>query len=738
MHQPRARLARTAALMLWVRRWRLSPGTIIAIVAYVMVAVFGAALAAALLIPAYGARFVPQGEAIVPILNGQPYPALTGTTPITIANRSAQITVPAATLVPDDMAPGTPAQIRGWYRDRSRIAEVACGEAATISFRSATGAVSAPLAPQRRGIVDLRLDFWLLTLEAVLVGILGLWVRANRPRELSSWLFGASCDGILLAAMSGAVFDSRELTADGTLLQVMAGLNYTGSNLASFGLTALFLVVPTRLAGTRITLALLAIALVLGVIEGLGLVSLRAFYVGLLPNVVAFPLIVAAQWRATRRDPAGRMLLRWVGVTVLLSSSLLGLGMAAPVLFGVPPLASDGFSIVPMAITYGGIALGVGRVRMFELDQWSYRLLLGAVAIIVLLGIDAAAIYLLDTAAPVALAIALLVAGYLYMPLRSRLWAAISGGRPVSRDALFRHAALVAFGPTSTARRADWRALLDRMFEPLEIASATRPVGRAELAGRGEFLLIPATSDDVALQLRFARRGRRTFGSADLATARELIVLIEEAETARAAYTRGVTDERQRIARDLHDDVSSLLLTGLHRRDVDEVRGDVRRALGEIRTMVTSLTGPARPLTETLADLRYECAGRLHNHGIALDWPLAADNDIDTAELDYARHKAITSTVREAISNVIRHANATRVRVSVTVDAAALAIAIDDDGHGRPAAAIPATGGGGNGLGNLVARVSEIGGECHYLHLAPGFGVRLSIPLAGGETSSLP
>ena len=45
------------------------------------------------------------------------------------------------------------------------------------------------------------------------VGILGLWVRANRLRELSSWLFGSACDGILLAAMSGAVFDSRELTA---------------------------------------------------------------------------------------------------------------------------------------------------------------------------------------------------------------------------------------------------------------------------------------------------------------------------------------------------------------------------------------------------------------------------------------------------------------------------------------------------------------------------------------------
>ena len=213
MHQPRARLARTAALMFWVRRWRLSPGTIIAIIAYVMVAVFGAAMAAALLIPAYGAKFVPQGDAIIPILNGRSYPALIGTPPITIANRTADITVPASTLVPDDMAPGTPAQIRGWYRDRSRIAEVARGEAATISFRSATGAVSAPLAPQRRGIVDLPLDFWLLTLEAVLVGILGLWVRANRPRELSSWLFGSACDGILLAAMSGAVFDSRELTA---------------------------------------------------------------------------------------------------------------------------------------------------------------------------------------------------------------------------------------------------------------------------------------------------------------------------------------------------------------------------------------------------------------------------------------------------------------------------------------------------------------------------------------------
>jgi signal transduction histidine kinase len=705
------------------RLWR-RPAVTIALSAYAIAGLCVLALLIALHMPAFGARFDQAGKNIgVAFADGRTL-TVRPETDVTVTSSAGRLHAAAGSLVPDYMPDGGPGAVRDWYRWRDALIRVAGTHGATIAVAGDAGVVRAPLALRPRVVGDLPIDFWLLLTQAIVIGLLGIGVRLARPRDLRAWLFGASSDGVFLAGFSGAIFDARELAADGTLLQAMQGLNFIGSNLCAVGLCALFLHVPHAIAGRRATLALLVAAVVLGVLEGLAVIPRTGFYVGLLLPTLAFPAIFIAQWRRTRHDPAGRAVLRWNGAWTFFGSSQMGLAMAAPILFGVAPIASDGMIIVPLLLIYGGIAFGVAGFRVFELDRWAYRLVLGALAILLLVLGDAALVTVVRLEQPVALALSVLAIGYLYFPLRALLWRWISGAHELSSDALFREAAIVAFSGSAQARRAGWRALLDRVFEPLEIAPGEEATGTPAIREKGEALVLPAIADDTALSLRFARRGRRLFGLAELSTARELITLMKEAERTRAEYGRGVAEERSRIARDLHDDVSAHLLTGLHRSDVAQVRGDVRQALTEIRTIVSSMAGPALPLETALADLRFETAERLLAAGIGLDWPIDG-MAMQPVVLDYTHHKALASSVREAVSNVIKHAGATTLKVTVAAGEAVLTVTLADDGTG-PKTRHPVSG---NGLGNIAQRLGEIGGTCTASAGPVGFAVVLRMPL---------
>src|SRR5690606_24657655 len=101
---------------------------------------------------------------------------------------------------------------------------------------------------------------------------------------------------------------------------------------------------------------------------------------------------------------------------------------------------------------------------------------------------------------------------------------------------------------------------------PLEIAVAD-PTAEPRVEEEGLALRLPAIADGPPLKLLYPFAGRGLFGPSHLAIAREMLALVAQAEVSRAAYERGVREERGRIARDLHDDVGARLLSGLHAAD---------------------------------------------------------------------------------------------------------------------------------------------------------------------------
>ncbi len=194
--------------------------------------------------------------------------------------------------------------------------------------------------------------------------------------------------------------------------------------------------------------------------------------------------------------------------------------------------------------------------------------------------------------------------------------------------------------------------------------------------------------------------------------------------------------ERARIATDLHDDLGatmtqiSLALERASNRGEGAASDDVRDGLEATRRGMAALgtavwaIDPACDSVSDLADHVADHASQfLRRAGMAFEIDLP--ETLPDRRLDPEVRHHMGMMLREALNNVVRHAQATRVRVAMAVDAEGLHLEVADDGHGfdmghaRP---------GGNGLLNLRKRAASAGLRL-TMESSVGTGTRVRITL---------
>jgi signal transduction histidine kinase/ligand-binding sensor domain-containing protein len=194
--------------------------------------------------------------------------------------------------------------------------------------------------------------------------------------------------------------------------------------------------------------------------------------------------------------------------------------------------------------------------------------------------------------------------------------------------------------------------------------------------------------------------------------------------------------ERTRIARDLHDDLGgsltqvALLLDMTHREATlspGKVNGKVQQCSSMVRQVAKSVDEIIWAINPRNDTLRYVIdyisqfvVEYLHAAGIRarVDLPDRLPDRIVSPE---ARHELFLG-VKEALSNVARHAQASEVRFQVTVTDREIGITLTDNGRGFTA---PPDNASADGVRNMSQRMQEIGGAFE-LRSAPGDGTRVS------------
>jgi len=199
----------------------------------------------------------------------------------------------------------------------------------------------------------------------------------------------------------------------------------------------------------------------------------------------------------------------------------------------------------------------------------------------------------------------------------------------------------------------------------------------------------------------------------------------DEVAASRARIVAATDAERRRIGRDLHDGAQQRLVRAL--MGIEEARRAPERA-------EEALARAAADARHAIDDLR-ELAAGIHplvltdrGLGAALEEltagsPIAVSLHIEEARFAPAIEAAAYFIVAEALTNAIKHADATGVDVTIARDDAALRIEIADDGRGG---ADPAHG---SGLRGLQDRVAVLGGRFE-LGSEGGTTLRVSLPLA--------
>jgi len=224
-----------------------------------------------------------------------------------------------------------------------------------------------------------------------------------------------------------------------------------------------------------------------------------------------------------------------------------------------------------------------------------------------------------------------------------------------------------------------------------------------------------------------------------LAVAKAAGIAIENSLLLTEANEYSLTKERERIARDLHDEViQRLFAVGLSMQGIIKLVDDERvrsrlydlvdqldSTIKQIRTTIFALDNEAPATSKTGVRHRLLSLVNEYQGNTDCEVSLSLSGAIDTVVNERHAEEAL-AFLREALSNAVRHSKCNHIDVEVTIkDNHVLTLSVTDDGTG-----LVNSHSTGKGISNMQRRAREIGGTLTFEHPRDkGLRVRLEIPI---------
>lgn len=193
-------------------------------------------------------------------------------------------------------------------------------------------------------------------------------------------------------------------------------------------------------------------------------------------------------------------------------------------------------------------------------------------------------------------------------------------------------------------------------------------------------------------------------------------------------------EERNRIAREMHDDIGSALTTILYLSDdlktqdketaassADRIATTASSVVDKMNEIIWSMNPDYDTLGDLISYTRRHCAEFLRDHN--LQYHLEIPETITDLHLSGEQRRNIYLVIKEALHNIVKHASATKVDLCFQFNQQSLSITIQDNGTG-----LIKNSQFGNGLKNMRHRMETIGGVFEILN-GTGTTVKLKCPL---------
>lgn len=590
-----------------------------------------------------------------------------------------------------------------------------------------SGGRSALVQTAPRGFAGLPVMYWLLCALALLLYLVAMVVLLAKPNG-RNLLYAV----LVIAQAGNLVFIAIESTLDLALPASFANLNLPmriGFDLV----TAAAIVHAAALHPRRLPYAT-AIALVswlgafcLTALVSLGRLPFGWWWVQAAILVYGLTMVMLMSWSYQIEPHPFATVLRRFGLVTLATWLLLTASLAAAVTHPGVHLNIASIGSMIWYVFFASLLLLVPFLSRSQQIMREFSMLAAVSTVATSLDLLFVAVFSLGQFA--SLTLALFVSLAVYSGARQWVLNQLMGSNMLTTERMFeqlyRIAREVEAHPERTAMLLS--ELLRELFEPMEVVLAERSVSATRVSGDGSTLVIPVpslggeTPANGSIVIRFANRGRRLFTFEDARLTARIVEQLRRAVAFDKAVEQGRSEERARLAQDLHDDIGARLLTLMYKAQSPEMEEYVRHTLQDLKTLTRGLAAPNHRLSHAAAEWKADLTQRLTAAHVQLDWTFESDEDI---LLTVVQWSALTRVLRELVSNAIAHSRATHVDVSLTLRRDRLDLQVLDNGEGRN----PRAWSHGLGLGGVRKRVKQLGGEVEWRELNPrGIGCRVTI-----------
>ena len=596
--------------------------------------------------------------------------------------------LPAEFLMPDPDHFASYPDLNGFLTRQQQLHGL-LQQAQTVTLLATDGSRHA-FNRQPKSLLQMPVEFWIYQAFGALALLVGTAFWAFHRGQPATRILALAGAGFALMEWSMSLYATRELALAETSFRHLLALNHFGGMLFASSTIGLLMFQPISQPTSRplpwllwsgglINLLCLGNE-ILQWVEWPG----NIFYFPTLLLLPAFVALAARQYRLTRGDARLRSQLWW-----LTSTLIGGLGLAFA-LYVVPLLLTQTSWLsllqanIIVLLVFLGFVLGAQRSELFGIHRWWLRSWIVSGALLVLVLADVSALLTFHQAG-LELGLLAFALSWLYLPLRQWCW----------------HRVLALFRPVTPVSHPGLRAVLAQ-FNPLHLQCCEHPPATLETQ-QGLVLAVQIAGNQWGI-LTGKSRGFALFTAQDAALAQDLMKSADAGESDQL-----LQQERERIMRDLHDDVAADLLTMLHQAEDEPRRHLVRETLGNLRAIIYSLQpGQTRTLRELGRMWQEDCVRRCRAAGVEFHWQ-QADNSGDIA-VNPSQALQLQRMLREAVSNALRHARPPQIRVEIRLDHCDLTLQVCDNGVHSPLHLWRP----GKGLLNLRQRARELSGQVRW------------------------
>jgi len=565
-------------------------------------------------------------------------------------------------------------------------------------------------AESSRPFFSLPLRSYLTMLQSFIVICIAAGIFSFAKPSFGVSVLTISGVGLVVNSLTNAVLSAKEIVMPPDVLSVVTFFNTLGSSVFIYALLALFWYVPRKINDFPFG----AFTIIVGLSIFLSQYFMVFEFPGhpyQVPNLLPLPIalvISAVQWIRTVDKPLERASVMWFMISIYGVTGLVVLLYSVPILLGYAPILSPHVAGFTLSFIYIGIAFGTLKFRLFDVQRIWWRAVVWIIGGFFVVAADLLLVAQFDLGQHQALPLALVIAGWAYFPIRQAIMERFIGRKEVKVSSHVPDL-VKTFSSVDDIELFEGKfiAFLKRTFQAQEIGEITRKsIDGPMIMDNGLALAIPNLRGDSTLSLIGKYGGRQLFSKSDIVTVNSFLELVRSLGDVRKQEFTKQKQERERIIRDLHDDVGGRLLSSIYDAKDEKSEAEAKDTLVALKeSLIVIENSQSIDFSSAWHQMKENAEKRLGS----ANFQVSIKEELTTTRMLSAREYInIKRILQEIISNVIKHGKSGNVRIDVILmEEGALCISctnkIADDATDSFSS--------GRGVASIRKRLEEINGN---------------------------